>query len=222
MKFKNYLYILFFGFSVFSLACGAGETASEQRSEVIIDDGYKGSSGDEVVIDERDLNLQTSTTAKNFEEISRILKDGSELIVKYDGYGNKTETRRFKNHPRISTILIRTAVNGKRRFYIYGYGDVKTPPAEMMDKALTASADDLANAAGLYEERSDEEIVNFRVNVPKLQPMPSYNFPIQSSQTVPFQTEEIIQDAEPSEDISTNAAEEDEPTAKNRQPESEN
>lgn len=183
MNSKILIYILLTLFSLFSFACSVSQAASEDRAEVVFDDGKHSSSGDEVVIDDNDLNLkgaQNTNSSRIPEEMTENLGDSSEVTTRFDGYGNKIETRKFQNHPRLDLILLRTSTDGKREILVYGFGkEVKSLPPEMIDRALTASGDELANAAGLYETRSYKETKNFMKPESKpLQPLPSSAFPI--------------------------------------------
>lgn len=226
MKLKLYFYFLLVIFSAVSLACSTSKAAFENRAEVVFNDGYKNSSNGKVIIDDRNLNLKNqpvSTSVQNSEGITRTNADNSEVVIRYDGYGNKTETRMFKNHPRITTLLIRTSADGKQQFYVYGYSkEVKTLPKEMSGAALTAPADEIANAAGLYETRSNDEITNFRKKPNQLQPLPSYKFPIQMPQNVPSQPEEIDRNTAPlPEKNSPNSKESKDSVVEERKPDGE-
>lgn len=203
MRLKIFLYISLIAISAASLACGSSNATSNQMTEVFLDDEKLAKSDvEEVVFDDRSVQLedeQVFTAAENSSELPRTLADNSEITVKYDGYGNKTETRSFKNHPRLTTILIRTAANGQKQLYAYGYGkEVKILSAEMSNVVLTSSADEIANAAGLYETRSNEDLTNFRKQSKSLQPLPSSNFPVQMP-APPTATEQIPQYTEPQE-----------------------
>lgn len=201
MKLK--LFFLLTAIFILSSACVSGNAASENESEVVFNDGYKASAetGGEIVIDDRALqtvNGQILTTTESSEEIVQTLEDNSQVTVRYDGYGNKTETRNFTNHPRVTTLLIRTGANGEKQIYVYGYGkDVKSLPGEMTDRALSASADEIANAAGLYETRSNEELTNFRKSSKPLQPLPSSNFPIQMPPQITVQSQPQLTETVP-------------------------
>ena len=188
MNLKFFVFVLIFSFSAFSLACGSSQAAFENRAEIVFDDGYKNKSDSVVVIDDRNLNSkipQVSTTAQNSGEMSSTLEDLSEITTKYDRYGNKIETRYFKNHPRLDFVLIETTPDSRKQIYVYGRGtDVKSLPVEMTDRALTASSDEIANAAGLYETGSATEIKNFRKPSKPVQPLPSSSFPLRTPQNI--------------------------------------
>lgn len=182
MNLKFYIFILLVSFA-FS-ACSSSRAASENRIEVIFDDGYK--TDGEVVFDDRYLNTdnpQTSTTTESPQETTEIGDDNSEITTRYDSHGNKTETRYFGNHSRVSFVVIQTSADGQKQVYVYGYGkEVKTLQGDISDRALTAPGDEIANAAGLYQTRSEKEIKNFMKKSQPLQALPSSDFPIQAPQ----------------------------------------
>ncbi len=88
------------------------------------------------------------------QEPTKILDDNSKLNTMYDGSGNKTEARCFNNHPRLTCVVLTSAVNGQRQVLVYGQnGDIKELPEDMIDKVTTASGDEIANSAGVYAAR---------------------------------------------------------------------
>ena len=185
MNLKIYFYILLLSLSASSFsACATGEASSGQREQVVLDDGGgNAANDDEITISEKDLNdlnLHIPTSKPNSREAVKIAADRSEITTMYDGYGNKTETRYFKGHSRLKFILVRTSASGETQTFVYGYGnEVKNLPENLADKALNASADELANAAGVYETQNFNALPNFRKKTKTLQPLPSYEFPVQ-------------------------------------------
>lgn len=82
------------------------------------------------------------------------MSDKSEITVMFDGFGNKLEKRYFKGHPRLHSVLIRTAVDGRREILVYGQnGEKNSVDGELGKRLLSASADEIANAAKIYESR---------------------------------------------------------------------
>ena len=93
----------------------------------------------------------------NLQEQTQILDDNSKIQTMYDGFGNKTETRCFINHPRLTCLVLSTAAKGERQVLVYGQnGDIKKLPENMIDQATTASGDEIANSAGIYAARPQE------------------------------------------------------------------
>lgn len=210
MILKIIILISVVSFSAFSLACGISRAAQEKRVEVIFDDGKKNDSASQAIVDDRERgsqNPQITGTNQNSSETFSRLGDLSEVITKYDRYGNKIETRYFKNHPRLDFVLIETTPNRGGQIYVYGHGtDVRTLPFEMNNSALTASGDEIANAAGIYETSSDAEIKNFRKPDKPLQPLPSVNFPAVAQPNIGPQPEAEKQNTEPQQEESPSNA----------------
>lgn len=94
------------------------------------------------------------TSGERSQEPAKILSDNSKVHTMYDGYGNKTEARCFNNHPRITCIVLSSTTNGQRRVLVYGQnGDIMDLPENMLDQMMTATADEIANSAGIYTAR---------------------------------------------------------------------
>ena len=165
-----------------------GLTRSQEmpdRNEVVFDDGYRAANGEEIIIDDSMLqngNRTISTTKESIEEPTKILGDNSKITVTYDGFGNKTETRSFNNHLRIGLVLLKTSANGTKAAFVYGRnGQEKILPEKMLNMVLTASADEIANAAGIYETFNLPTFSQKQQSTtPKaVQPVPSYDTPAQ-------------------------------------------
>lgn len=89
---------------------------------------------------------------------NQLLGDLSTISVTVDGYGNKTETRVFRSHPRLKQVLIKTSNDGRKAAYVYGhYGDVRMLSAKQSESALTGSGDEIANLAQIFETRLDKD-----------------------------------------------------------------
>ncbi len=184
---------------IFFSGCSKIESSSS-KNEIIFDDGYKAPAKDEVVIDDdfyQDQQNPTENFSGKSREKTQIAKDGSLLGVTYDGFGNKTETRTFNDNPLLKLIMLRTGVDGSKKVFVYAKnGEVKSLPAEMLDKILTAPPNELANAAGIYEGIKEEPEFtqsNEPMNYTALKPLPSSQFPIRNQQverTPPQETEE--------------------------------
>lgn len=181
-------------FVSFSLSCSKSG-ASESGEEVVFDDGYTTASKDEIVIDDQSFegkNSAISQSRAGSREVTRIARDGSQIMTTYDGFGNKTETRVFDDDPLLQLVVIRTSVKGEKQVSVFAQnGTAKELPANMLDAILTAPASELANAAGIYEGRKETPMF-VQTNQPPLQPLPSYKFPIRQPQieAVPAETNE--------------------------------
>lgn len=90
------------------------------------------------------------------EDIVRVLSDGSSVSRMQDGYGNSTVTRDFKGHKLIRMILVRYSANGERRGFVYAKnGKVNEIPKQYFDRLLSASADEIASAAQIYDSANE-------------------------------------------------------------------
>lgn len=174
-------------------ACGGD--ASNTR-EVKFDDAAHVVAADEVVISDADLknnslNASADMTAnQNRTEPIKILADKSELETSYDAYGNKSETRYFKNRSRLKFVLVRTASDGEKQVFVYGYGnDTKLMPEDFSELALTRSAEEIAAAAGLKNRIGDTNKLNNFLKKSESAP-PAVQMPLNSpTQTLPAATE---------------------------------
>lgn len=144
--------------------------------------------------------------------------DNSKITVMVDRYGNKTEIRDFSSHSRLSSIVLQTSPDGIQQAYIYSQsGEAKLLPKELLEKAMTAPADELANAAKIYQTTADKQIP-YRQNAPTApsRPLPSYEFTAQIQPEPPpaqgpeTETADENQPAESREVISSAKSPEDE------------
>ncbi len=139
---------------LFSMAAGFSactSVRSKPLKEIVFDD--KNTTG-EISITNEDLQQSSiSNSADEKIEQSQTLSDKSELETRYDAYGNKIETRRFKNHTLVDIVVVRTATNKIKQIFVYGFGDVVSMPEDFASTALSASSDEIANSAGLKTTR---------------------------------------------------------------------
>ncbi len=152
---------------------------------VITDADFAKADNKEIVItdsDFTDFNEQIKTAEKSGRQMEKTLGDNSQLVFSSDGFGNSSVTRFFKDHSRLNKILLRISAEGEKIIYVYGQdGKVKYLDAQMSEKVLKASADEIANVAKIYESREDkirraEEIDSSRRE--ELKPLPSEEFPV--------------------------------------------
>ena len=201
MKLKTAISLLFIAsFSTFFLACSGAET--KKQSEVVIDKSSTGStSTDEVVITNADVKKnsaqpeQVSSTMPGGSAVNRTLGDNSQVDTITDAFGNKIETRYFPGHPRLRMLIVRTSVNGVQEVTVYGKGGDTKLVNGLADRAMTASAEEIANSADLTSTAGNGGARDFMKRQPsqlpetqKLQPLPSSAFqqpvsqPLQNSQ----------------------------------------
>ena len=117
---------------------------------------------------------------------SRTLGDLSVVTTSYDGYGNKSETRVFKSHPRLRMVMVRTGSGGTQLVYVYGKnGGVKILRKASGSDVLSMTADQIANKAeffetGLDKERRKPKLARHREN--RLEPLSSSEIEMNSGQ----------------------------------------
>src|SRR6266436_7935593 len=79
--------------------------------------------------------------------------DNSDITTTTDKNGVKSETRTFRNNPRVSKVVV-TTNNGTRTVKVYSPSgeerELKTQP----EKALDATGDAIADAAGWVKDKS--------------------------------------------------------------------
>lgn len=143
-------------FAVVFAVCLASACARQEKAVVNL-------GVDEKVVEVKHGEIKLEETGKDVvtaqpssQTPTQKMGDNSEVTVMYDGFGNKLERRYFKNHPRLDTVIVRTAANGRREILIYGQnGERKSVEGEIANRLMNASADEIANAAKIYETRPD-------------------------------------------------------------------
>lgn len=172
----------------FLTSCAATHSSPEVNDQAVSRQAGKTGAESEIIFDDKDFPEDASmATRKNAREITKLAPDGSRIDTMYDGYGNKTETRHFSDS-RLKFVMLNTSASGQKQVFVYGQnGEVKSLPANMLDKVLTASANEIAGAAGIYEVRMSAPQPAIVQNQQPLKPLPSSKFPIQkpSVETVP-------------------------------------
>jgi hypothetical protein len=187
---KIFISLLLLTLLVTISACTRAGAESAEQKEISLDDGKMGS---QVYLDDsmlQDKSGQIITTKATSKEPNRLLPDNSEVETLIDGFGNKTETRTFKNHPRLRFIIVRTAVDGTKTITVYGYdSDTKTLDNFAGDP-INASGDEIANAAKLYQTKTQSDIPPNFLKKRNIQPLPSSEFPVRPVQ--PVQTQPVV------------------------------
>lgn len=96
-------------------------------------------------------NAGAAATAEN---ATRPAPDNSEVTTSVDANGTRTETRVFKNNPRISKVVVTTR-NGQRTVRAYSPSgeerEVKTD-----ENVLEAAGDKVASAAGFVADKAED------------------------------------------------------------------
>src|SRR4030095_8753458 len=95
-------------------------------------------------------NAHTNTTAT-----TRTAPDNSEITTSVDPNGVKTETRTFRNNPRVSKVVVTTTRSGERTARVYSpSGEEKEVKGS--DNVLEATGEKVASAAGWTADKAED------------------------------------------------------------------
>ena len=86
---------------------------------------------------------------------TRAAADNSEITTTTDSSGVKTETRVFKNNPRVSKVVVTTDSSGRRTTKVYSPTGTEKVVDNVGD-ALTETGDAIASAAGWTADKAKE------------------------------------------------------------------
>ncbi len=167
-----------------------------RKGQITITDKDLASQGGGDVIDPSSIDLITQDPAETLpvqgdttREITRTLGDLSTISTTIDGYGNRTETRVFRSHPRLRMVVVQTAINGSKKAVVYAHlGGLKTFYGTDADLALNSTADEIANKAEIFETRLDKERRQPKLanrGERRLEPLPSSSFTINTDGSAP-------------------------------------
>ena len=99
-------------------------------------------------------NATANANAATADNATRPAPDNSEVTTSVDANGTRTETRVFKNNPRISRVVVTTR-NGQRTVRAYSPSgeerEVKTD-----ENVLEATGDKVASAAGFVADKAED------------------------------------------------------------------
>ena len=83
--------------------------------------------------------------------------DNSQITTSTDASGVKTETRVFRNNPRVSRVVVTTQPSGQRTVRVYSTtGEEKV--VDDLEDALDATGDTVARAAGWTADKAEDAI----------------------------------------------------------------
>ena len=88
---------------------------------------------------------------------TRTATDGSEVMTMIDENGTKTETRVFRNNPRVARVVVTTPRSGKRTVRVYSPQGEEKEVNDVGD-ALEVTGDKLADAAGWIADKGEDAI----------------------------------------------------------------
>jgi len=142
------LILLFLILSSLGVLSGCSKAEPAASEEVVFNDASKNGTNNEIIITNQDLENQKGVADQNQKPInySKNAPDGTKIDTAIDKFGNKNETRCF-NNARIKCLRVSTYPDGRREAQVFGQnGQTKNIPEEMLDKALTASPDEIADS----------------------------------------------------------------------------
>lgn len=149
MKIHINLILLFLILTILCVSSGCSKNAeSGSMEEVVFNDAPKNGSTNEIIITDQDLNNRQAAADQNQKPLNFTKKapDGSRIDTAIDKFGNKNETRCF-NNSRIKCLRLSTYPDGRREAQVFGHnGQTKNIPEAMLDRALTASPDEIADS----------------------------------------------------------------------------
>ena len=96
------------------------------------------------------ISCATESTAT-----TRIAADGTEITTTTDANGVKTETRVFRDNPRVSKVVVTTYPDNRRVVRVYSARGEEKEVDSVAD-ALEATGDELADAAGFVADKSKD------------------------------------------------------------------
>jgi hypothetical protein len=94
---------------------------------------------------------QANTNAN--QPITTTGPDNSEIVTTTDSTGTKTETRTFRNNPRVARVVVTTR-DGRRTVKVYSKTGEERDVPEAVGDALTVTGDKIADAAGWVADKT--------------------------------------------------------------------
>lgn len=190
MKIK---YLLVMTLLISSASCASSQSDNDatqkeimidgDSKELVLNEGYSKTADGKVLINNDDMSDSQEIIALVVESSQGVVQmsgDSSQVSTMLDGYGNKTETREFLNHPLVHRLVIRTSVNGEKRVFVYGRnGDIKELPQRMFETVLTSPGKEIATSVGIFEGRKVKEpilLTGSPNDYDVLTPLPSNQF----------------------------------------------
>ncbi len=98
-------------------------------------------------------NVNANANAVVAQTTTRTAADGSEITTTTDADGMKTETRVFRNNPRVSRVVVTTRRDGRRTVRAYSATGEDREINDVGD-ALEATGDKIADAAGWVADKT--------------------------------------------------------------------
>ncbi|HKR58885.1 MAG TPA: hypothetical protein VJS64_04070 [Pyrinomonadaceae bacterium] len=89
---------------------------------------------------------------------TRTAADGTEIVTTIDENGTKTETRVFRDNPRVSRVVVTTTRDGRRTVRVYSPQGESKEVNDVGD-ALEVTGDKLADGAGWVADKTKTGVV---------------------------------------------------------------
>jgi hypothetical protein len=107
---------------------------------------------------EATTNANTATANANTEATAttRQAPDNSEVMTTIDANGVKTETRTFRNNPRVSKVVVTTRNGVKTAKVVSPSGEERDVPPNEVERALDATGEKVAAGAGFVADKTKE------------------------------------------------------------------
>jgi hypothetical protein len=102
---------------------------------------------------ESNANVNANTGETATTTTTTAGPDNSDITTTTDKNGVKTETRTFRNNPRVSKVVVTTS-NGTRTVKVYSPSGEERELKSQPEKALDATGDAIADAAGWAKDKS--------------------------------------------------------------------
>lgn len=167
---------------LFGVSCSqtTGQDEQQTATEVRFEDEAKKDDNGEIVFDDANSDGSqpaVATFGANPRAEVKTAADNSKITTRYDGYGNKIETRTFSDHPNIAALVIKTTPDGQQQVIVYGQsGETRRLPEETANQILSASGDEIARATGIYSTR--QQLQRGPEVARKMPPPMNRNFPL--------------------------------------------
>lgn len=100
---------------------------------------------------------QESNTNTNTAETVRTAPDNSEITTTTDNSGTRTETRVFRDNPRVSKVVVTTR-DGQRTVKVYSRSGEEREMKSEPEKALDATGDAIADSVGFVAEKTETAV----------------------------------------------------------------
>jgi len=104
------------------------------------------------------VNVNANANATVAATTTRTAADGSEITTTTDASGIKTETRVFRNNPRVSRVVVTTNRDGRRTVRAYSATGQDKEVNDVGD-ALEVTGDKIADAAGWVAGKTKDGVV---------------------------------------------------------------